>query len=69
MKCLLCNFQNNNDEELKTHYKAYHLVKTIAFLKNLFASDVENKYFRNCDKCKINVKAAGKNESLLFSAL
>lgn len=35
MKCLLCNFQNDNDEQLKNHYKNFiWLIKTIIFLRN-----------------------------------
>ena len=33
--CLLCDFQNNNDEESKNHYQHFHWsTKTIIFLRN-----------------------------------
>lgn len=32
MRCLLYDFQNNNDEELKNHYKHYHLVNKGIYL-------------------------------------
>ena len=36
MKCLLCNYQNNEREQLKEHYLKYHDIdKTNLFFKNL----------------------------------
>ena len=54
MKCLLCDLQNDNDEELKNHYIYFHFInKNNYFFKELFSIKTENKYARRCEECKI----------------
>ena len=58
MRCLLCDIQNDNGEELKNHYKHFHLVnKDNYFFKELFTTDTENRSSRPCDDCKIRFQS------------
>ena len=54
MKCLLCNFQNPNNEELKNHYICFHQIKRDNYyFKELFLLDTENRYSRRSEESKI----------------
>ena len=68
MKFLLCNFQNGNDGELKNHCKYFHLVnKENHFFQELFTVDVENKYSRRCDACKMYFQTCRKKDHCFLS--
>ena len=53
MKCLLCNFENNEIEELKEHYLKYHNVdENNVFFKKLIDQKEENViHRRKCNHC------------------
>ena len=68
MKCLLCNFQNPNDEELKKHFIAYHFVdKDNYFFKELFSHNTKSRYSKNFDECKIKFRSCRQKKNHSFS--
>ena len=68
MRCLLCDFQNEHNEELRNHCQHFHLDnKDNYFFKELFNTDRENKYFSGCDDCKISFQSCRK-KSQFFNA-
>ena len=45
MKCLLCDYENSNDEVVRNHYiKFYMIEKNNYFLNELFTPDSDNRY-------------------------
>ena len=53
MKCLLCDLENNNNEELKNHLIHFHLIDGVNyFLNERFTENTENKCSRRCEECK-----------------
>ena len=64
MKCLLCDLENNNNnEELKNHLIHFHLIdKDNCFFKEFFTEDTENKYSRRCEECIKKVLEAAKKK-------
>ena len=69
MKFLLCDLENNNNEELKNHLIHFHLIYGVNyFLNECFTKNTENKCSRRCEECKKKTKkktnkleAAAKN--------
>ena len=53
MKCLLCNFQSNDQKEVKNHYINFHRVdsKNELFQK-IFAEDKNVFYGKRCLRCQ-----------------
>ena len=52
MKCLLCQYKNNEKKELKEHYVKYHNVdKNNLFFKKLIDQKNNVIYGRKCDYC------------------
>ena len=52
MKCLLCDLENDNDEELKNHYTYLHLIeKNNYYFNELFTQDFESKYSERYVEC------------------
>ena len=52
MKCLLCDLENDNDEELKNHCIYFHLIENDNYyFSELFNKDFENKYSKRCMEC------------------
>ena len=68
MKCLLCDLENKNNEELKNHLIHFHLIdKDNYFFKELFTKDTENKYSRRCEECiKKFWKLQKKKKKIVF---
>ena len=63
MKGLLCDLENNNNEELKNHLIHFHLIdKDNYFFKELFLKDTENKYYRRCEECKRDFESCRKKK-------
>ena len=54
MKCLLCDFRNNNLEELKKHYLNFQQVdRDNRFFKKLFEEQQNNVFYgKQCVRCK-----------------
>ena len=53
MKCLLCNFKDNNKLELRNHYLNFHQVdRNNQFFKKLFGEEQNNVFYGNkCLRC------------------
>ena len=52
MKCLLCDLENDNDEELKNDDTNLHFIEKNNYcFKELFSQDFENKYSKRCVEC------------------
>ena len=66
-KCLLCDLENDNDEELKYHFIYFYLTnKDNYFFKELFTKDFENKYSRRCEECNIVFSTCRKKKNHCF---
>ena len=53
MKCLLCNFQLNDQNDLRNHYINFHRVDSKnEFFKNIFAEDKNECYEKRCLSCQ-----------------
>ena len=53
MKCLLCNFQLNDQNDLRNHYINFHRVDSKnEFFKNIFAEDKNVCYEKRCLSCQ-----------------
>lgn len=70
MKCLLCDLENDNDEELKNHYTYLHLIeKNNYYFNELFTQDFESKYserYVECNNLSFDTFREKKKESLFF---
>ena len=53
MKCLLCNFQSNDQNEVRNHYINFHRVDSKKkFFKKTFAEDKNVFYRKRCLRCQ-----------------
>ena len=54
MKCLLCDFKNDNTTEVKKHYLNFHQVdRENQFFKRLFEDQQNNvPHTKRCIRCK-----------------
>ena len=53
MKCLLCNFQSNDQKEVKNHYINFHRVDSKnEFFKKIFVEDKNVFYGKRCLRCQ-----------------
>ena len=53
MKCLLCNFQSNNQNEVRNHYIHFHRVDSKnEFFKKIFAEEKNVFYRKRCLRCQ-----------------
>ena len=69
MKCLLCDLQNYNNEELKNHPIHFHLIdKDNYFFKELFTKDVEISTRDGVNNLK-KFSATVEKKSLFFITL
>ena len=53
MKCLLCNFQSNDQKEVKNHYINFYRVDSRnEFFKKIFVEDKNMFYGKRCLRCQ-----------------
>ena len=53
MKCLLCNFQSNDQKEVKNHYINFHRVDSKnEFFQKIFVGDKNVFYGKRCLRCQ-----------------
>ena len=53
MKCLLCNFQSNDQNKVRNHYINFHRVDSKSeFFKKIFAEDKNVFYGKRCFRCQ-----------------
>ena len=53
MKCLLCNFQSNDQKEVKNHYNNFYRVDSRnEFFKKVFVEDKNMFYRKRCLRCQ-----------------
>ena len=53
MKCLLCNFQSNDQKEVKNHYINFHRVDSKnEFFKKIFVEDKNVFFGKRCLRCQ-----------------